>query len=204
MFRAINMGFAGGAGAAGAGRAKEEAADAVAGEQGRDPARRAQGRDARGPAAAGEGGRNFGEELSSCSAVPASTTRPPSSSASMPVSVRGPSPATWLTTFIIVYWSEWAGPPASAEDRPTAPRDATVPLTGEKLEENAVEGDAAASASPRTMPITAEGLVDGARVLGLFGDVATELLIRRDGDEGAVPGVRVGRVPRASPRRPTS
>jgi 3-aminobutyryl-CoA ammonia-lyase len=28
------------------------------------------------------------------------------------------------------------------------------------------------------------GLVDGARVLGLFGDVATELLIRSDGDEG--------------------
>jgi 3-aminobutyryl-CoA ammonia-lyase len=28
------------------------------------------------------------------------------------------------------------------------------------------------------------GLVDGARVLGLFGDVATELLIRLDGDEG--------------------
>jgi len=28
------------------------------------------------------------------------------------------------------------------------------------------------------------GLVDGARVLGLFSDVATELLIRRDGDEG--------------------
>jgi 3-aminobutyryl-CoA ammonia-lyase len=28
------------------------------------------------------------------------------------------------------------------------------------------------------------GLVDGAHVLGLFGDVATELLIRRDGDEG--------------------
>jgi len=28
------------------------------------------------------------------------------------------------------------------------------------------------------------GLVDGARVLGLFGDVATELLIRADGDEG--------------------
>ena len=27
-------------------------------------------------------------------------------------------------------------------------------------------------------------LVDGARVLSLFGDVATELLIRRDGDEG--------------------
>ena len=27
-------------------------------------------------------------------------------------------------------------------------------------------------------------LVDGARVLGLFGDVATELLIRNDGDEG--------------------
>lgn len=28
------------------------------------------------------------------------------------------------------------------------------------------------------------GLVDGARILGLFGDVATELLIRHDGDEG--------------------
>jgi 3-aminobutyryl-CoA ammonia-lyase len=28
------------------------------------------------------------------------------------------------------------------------------------------------------------GLVDGARVLGLFGDVATELLVRHDGDEG--------------------
>lgn len=27
-------------------------------------------------------------------------------------------------------------------------------------------------------------LVDGARVLGLFGDIATELLIRNDGDEG--------------------
>lgn len=27
-------------------------------------------------------------------------------------------------------------------------------------------------------------LVDGARIMGLFGDVATELLIRRDGDEG--------------------
>ena len=30
----------------------------------------------------------------------------------------------------------------------------------------------------------AGGLVDGARVLQLFGDVATELLIRLDGDEG--------------------
>ncbi|HZY95947.1 MAG TPA: hotdog domain-containing protein [Candidatus Cybelea sp.] len=28
------------------------------------------------------------------------------------------------------------------------------------------------------------GLVDGARMLALFGDVATELLIRLDGDEG--------------------
>ncbi|MEO7096613.1 MAG: hotdog domain-containing protein, partial [Polyangiales bacterium] len=27
-------------------------------------------------------------------------------------------------------------------------------------------------------------LVDGARMLGLFGDLATELLIRHDGDEG--------------------
>lgn len=30
----------------------------------------------------------------------------------------------------------------------------------------------------------AGGLVDGARMLNLFGDVATELLIRHDGDEG--------------------
>ena len=30
----------------------------------------------------------------------------------------------------------------------------------------------------------AGNLVDGARILGLFGDVATELLIRHDGDEG--------------------
>ena len=30
----------------------------------------------------------------------------------------------------------------------------------------------------------AGSLVDGARMLGLFGDVATELLIRLDGDEG--------------------
>ena len=28
------------------------------------------------------------------------------------------------------------------------------------------------------------GLVDGARILALFGDVATELLIKLDGDEG--------------------
>jgi len=28
------------------------------------------------------------------------------------------------------------------------------------------------------------GLVDGARVLGLFGDAGTELLVRLDGDEG--------------------
>ncbi len=28
------------------------------------------------------------------------------------------------------------------------------------------------------------GLVDGARILALFGDLATELLIRHDGDEG--------------------
>src|SRR5690606_12963633 len=30
----------------------------------------------------------------------------------------------------------------------------------------------------------AGGLVDGARMLHLFGDIATELLIRHDGDEG--------------------
>ena len=43
-------------------------------------------------------------------------------------------------------------------------------------------------------------LVDGAYVLGLFGDVATELCIRTDGDEGlfasyserAVPGAGAG------------
>jgi 3-aminobutyryl-CoA ammonia-lyase len=32
------------------------------------------------------------------------------------------------------------------------------------------------------------GLVDGAYVLGLFGDVATELCIRADGDEGLFAG----------------
>jgi len=31
-------------------------------------------------------------------------------------------------------------------------------------------------------------LVDGARILGLFGDVATELCIRHDGDEGLFAG----------------
>lgn len=31
-------------------------------------------------------------------------------------------------------------------------------------------------------------LVDGARILALFGDVATELLVRRDGDEGLFAG----------------
>jgi 3-aminobutyryl-CoA ammonia-lyase len=31
-------------------------------------------------------------------------------------------------------------------------------------------------------------LVDGARILALFGDVATELLIRKDGDEGLFAG----------------
>lgn len=34
------------------------------------------------------------------------------------------------------------------------------------------------------------GLVDGAYVLGLFGDVATELCIRGDGDEGLLAGYR--------------
>ena len=34
----------------------------------------------------------------------------------------------------------------------------------------------------------AGGLVDGARMLQLFGDVATELLIRHDGDEGLFAG----------------
>ena len=33
-------------------------------------------------------------------------------------------------------------------------------------------------------------LVDGAYVLGLFGDVATELAIRTDGDEGLLAGYR--------------
>ena len=31
-------------------------------------------------------------------------------------------------------------------------------------------------------------LVDGAKMLGLFGDIATELLIRQDGDEGLFAG----------------
>jgi 3-aminobutyryl-CoA ammonia-lyase len=31
-------------------------------------------------------------------------------------------------------------------------------------------------------------LVDGARILELFGDIATELLVRRDGDEGLFAG----------------
>lgn len=34
------------------------------------------------------------------------------------------------------------------------------------------------------------GLVDGAYLLGLFGDVATELCIRGDGDEGLLAGYR--------------
>lgn len=34
----------------------------------------------------------------------------------------------------------------------------------------------------------AGNLVDGAFILGLFGDIATELLIRRDGDEGLFAG----------------
>jgi 3-aminobutyryl-CoA ammonia-lyase len=34
----------------------------------------------------------------------------------------------------------------------------------------------------------AGGLVDGAKMLALFGDVATELLIRHDGDEGLFVG----------------
>jgi 3-aminobutyryl-CoA ammonia-lyase len=34
------------------------------------------------------------------------------------------------------------------------------------------------------------GLVDGARILALFGDVATELLVRHDGDEGLLRAYR--------------
>ena len=34
----------------------------------------------------------------------------------------------------------------------------------------------------------AGNLVDGAKMLNLFGDVATELLIRHDGDEGLFAG----------------
>ena len=36
----------------------------------------------------------------------------------------------------------------------------------------------------------AGNLVDGAYALGLFGDVATEVCIRTDGDEGLFAGVR--------------
>jgi 3-aminobutyryl-CoA ammonia-lyase len=42
-------------------------------------------------------------------------------------------------------------------------------------------------------------LVDGARMLALFGDVATELLIRMDGDEGlfaAYDSVKIGKTSR--------
>src|SRR5512140_2870578 len=34
------------------------------------------------------------------------------------------------------------------------------------------------------------GLVDGARILALFGDAATELLVREDGDEGLLRAYR--------------
>ena len=40
-------------------------------------------------------------------------------------------------------------------------------------------------------------LVDGARMLALFGDVATELLMRMDGDEGLFALLRLRRVSRA-------
>ena len=44
-------------------------------------------------------------------------------------------------------------------------------------------------------------LVDGARILALFGDVATELLIRLDGDEGLFRAYEIGRVSGAGLRR---
>ncbi len=44
-------------------------------------------------------------------------------------------------------------------------------------------------------------LVDGAYSLGLFGDVATELCIRHDGDEGLFASYSDVAVPRAGPRR---
>ena len=45
-------------------------------------------------------------------------------------------------------------------------------------------GHPAAAHVAAPTPTTAANLVDGARMLALFGDVATELLIRHDGDEG--------------------
>ena len=56
----------------------------------------------------------------------------------------------------------------------------------------------------------AGNLVDGAYALGLFGDVATEVCIRTDGDEGLFAGysdvqfrapIRAGDVRRGRPRR---
>ncbi len=38
------------------------------------------------------------------------------------------------------------------------------------------------------------GLVDGARILALFGDAATELLVRHDGDEGLLRAYRAVEV----------
>ena len=44
-------------------------------------------------------------------------------------------------------------------------------------------------------------LVDGAYVLGMFGDVATEVCIRTDGDEGLFASYERRAVPRAGTRR---
>ena len=57
-----------------------------------------------------------------------------------------------------------------------------------------------AGTCPTATRTTAAALVDGAYVLGMFGDVATELCIRTDGDEGLFAGVlQVSSGPRCGP-----
>jgi 3-aminobutyryl-CoA ammonia-lyase len=55
--------------------------------------------------------------------------------------------------------------------------------TGEGLNENALTATLRVRMGSQDAHYGG-GLVDGARMLALFGDVATELLIRLDGDEG--------------------
>lgn len=64
---------------------------------------------------------------------------------------------------------------ATSEDRGIAARTAAAASAGEVLIRLRLSAHDAHYGG---------NLVDGARILGLFGDVATELLIRQDGDEG--------------------
>ena len=51
--------------------------------------------------------------------------------------------------------------------------------------------------------LTMEALVDGARILQMFGDVATELLIRNDGDEAYSRPMIISNLSRRSMREIT-